>query len=288
MKILKTSASIQKLALKLRSENKIIGLVPTMGYLHEGHISLIKTARKKADVVFVSIFVNPIQFGPAEDFTRYPRDFKRDEKLCKDVGVDFIFYPDEKDIYPENYSTYAVVENVTDILEGKIRPGHFKGVTTVCLKLFNITCPHFAVFGQKDAQQLAVIRKMVADLNLPLKIIRGETVREPDGLAMSSRNVYLSKEQRRDAPVLYKALSYAKRKISEGYNRDIDFLSHQMYKLIKSRAAVTKIDYIAFNNYRTLEPAESLKKLKKGTELLISLAVRFGKIRLIDNIVIKY
>lgn len=286
MKILKTSASVQKLALKLRSENKIIGLVPTMGYLHEGHLSLIRIARKKADVVFVSNFVNPIQFGPAEDFTRYPRDFKRDEKLCRDAGVDFIFYPDEKDIYPEGFSTYTVVENITNILEGEIRLGHFKGVTTVCLKLFNITCPHFAVFGQKDAQQLAVIRKMVADLNLPLKIIKGETVRESDGLAMSSRNVYLNEEQRNDAPVLYKALSYAKRKITEGYNRDIDFLSHQMYKLIKSRASVTKIDYIAFNNNETLEPVESLKKLEKGTELLISLAVRFGKIRLIDNIVI--
>lgn len=286
MKILKTSSSAQKLALKLRSENKIIGFVPTMGYLHEGHLSLIKTARKKGNIVFVSIFVNPLQFSPAEDFTRYPRDFKRDEKLCKDAGTDYIFYPDAKDMYGDNYSTFVDIENITNILEGKIRPGHFKGVTTVCLKLFNIIWPHFAVFGQKDAQQLAIIRKMVSDLNLPLKIIIGETVREPDGLAMSSRNVYLNKEQRNDAPVLYKALDYAKRKISEGYNRDIDFLTHQMYKLIKSRPAVTKIDYIAFNDNETLNPVESLKKPKKGTELLISLAVRFGKIRLIDNIII--
>jgi pantoate--beta-alanine ligase len=286
MKIIKASSSAQKLALMLRSENKIIGFVPTMGYLHEGHLSLIRIARKKADIVFVSIFVNPLQFGPAEDFTRYPRDFKRDEKLCKNSGVDYIFYPDENEMYPDDYSTYAVTEKITDLLEGKIRPGHFKGVTTVCLKLFNIVCPHFAVFGQKDAQQLAVIKKMAEDLSLPLKIIKGETVREPDGLAMSSRNTYLSNEQRNDAPVLFKALTYAKRKISEGYNRDIDFLSHQMYKLIKSRPTVTKIDYIAFNDNGTLKPVESLKKLKKGTELLISLAVRFGKIRLIDNIVI--
>ncbi len=288
MKILKTSASAQKLALKLRLQNKVIGFVPTMGYLHEGHITLINIARKKADSVFVSIFVNPLQFGPGEDFTRYPRDLKRDEKLCRDAGVDYIFYPDNKDMYPENYSTYAEVENITSILEGKIRPGHFKGVTTVCLKLFNIIQPHFAVFGQKDAQQLAVIRKMTEELNLPLKIIKGETKREAGGLAMSSRNVYLSNEQRSDAPVLYRALNYAKRKIEEGYNRDIDFLSHQMYKLIKSRPAVTKIDYIAFNNNRTLEPIDTLKSLKKNTEILISLAVRFGKIRLIDNIVIKY
>lgn len=288
MKILRTSAAAQKLALKLRSQNKVIGFVPTMGYLHDGHLSLIKIAEKKADVVFVSIYVNPLQFGPGEDFTRYPRDLKRDEKLCRDAGADFIFYPDDKDMYPENYSTYAEVENITSILEGKIRPGHFKGVTTVCLKLFNIVQPHFAVFGQKDAQQLAVIRKMVEELNLPLKIIRGETVREANGLAMSSRNVYLDTEQRKDASVLYKALNYAKRKITEGYNRDIDFLSHQMYKLIKSRSNVTKIDYISFNNNRTLESIESLKNLKKNTELLISVAVRFGKIRLIDNILIKY
>jgi len=288
MKILRTSSSTQRLALKLRSENKVIGFVPTMGYLHEGHISLIKTARKKADAVFVSIFVNPLQFGPAEDFTRYPRDFKHDEKLCNEAGADYIFYPDAKDMYPDDFSTYVDTENITNILEGKIRPGHFKGVTTVCLKLFNIICPHFAVFGQKDAQQLAVIRKMVSDLNLPLKIIKGDILREYDGLAMSSRNVYLSEEQRNDAPVLYKALSYAKSKISEGYNHDIDFLTHQMYKLIKSRHSVTKIDYIAFNDNRNLKPVESFKNLKKNTELLISIAVRFGKIRLIDNIVIKY
>jgi pantoate--beta-alanine ligase len=288
MKILRTSSSAQKLALNLRSQNKVIGFVPTMGYLHEGHLSLIKIARKKADVVFVSIFVNPMQFGPGEDFTRYPRDFKRDEKLCRETGVDYIFYPDDKDIYGEDYSTYVDAGEITRVLEGKIRPGHFKGVTTVCLKLFNIICPHFAVFGQKDAQQLTVIKKMVRELNLPLKIIRGETKREPDGLAMSSRNVYLSKEQRKDAPVLYRALQYAQRKFGEGYNRDIDFLAHQMYKLIKSRPSVTKIDYISFNNNRTLEPIESFKNLKKSTEILVSLTVRFGKIRLIDNIVIKY
>jgi pantoate--beta-alanine ligase len=288
MKILRTSASAQKLALKLHSENKTIGFVPTMGYLHEGHLSLIKIARKKADVVFVSIFVNPLQFGPGEDFKRYPRDLKRDEKLCRGEGVDYIFYPENKDMYPEDYSTYTQVENITEILEGKIRPGHFKGVTTVCLKLFNITQPHFAVFGQKDAQQLIVIRKMVRELNLPLNIIAGEIKRESDGLAMSSRNTYLNKEQREDAAVLYRALNYAKRKIEEGYNRDIDFLSHQMYKLIKSRPTVTKIDYIGFNNNRTLEVIKSLKTLKKNTEMLISLAVRFGKIRLIDNFVIKY
>jgi pantoate--beta-alanine ligase len=286
MKVLKTVSSVQKLSSRLRSKNKVIGFVPTMGYLHEGHLSLIRIAKKKSDVVFVSIFVNPLQFGVNEDLSRYPRDFKRDEKLCRETGADYIFYPTEKELYPESYSTYTNVEGITDILEGKERPGHFRGVTTVCLKLFNIVNPHFAVFGQKDAQQLAIIKKMVNDLNLPLKIITGKTIREPDGLAMSSRNVYLNPEQRADAATLYNALSYAKQKITEGYNGDIDFLSQQMYKLIESKPTVTKIDYISFNNNRTLEQVKTLKNIDKKTEILVSLAVRFGKIRLIDNIVI--
>lgn len=288
MKVLKTIKSTRVISSGLLADGKIIGFVPTMGYLHEGHMSLVKIARKKADFVFASIYVNPLQFGPAEDYEKYPRDFKRDEKLCKEAGVDFIFYPSDKEMYPDEFSTYVCVEKITSVLEGAIRPGHFKGVTSVCMKLFNIVNPHFAVFGQKDAQQLIVIKKMVSELNMNLKIVTGETVREQDGLAMSSRNVYLNKEQRRDAPYLFKALSYAKRKINEGYNRDIDFLSHQMYKLIKSRPAVTKIDYIAFNDDENLGPIKSFKNLKKGHDLLISLAVRFGKIRLIDNIVIKY
>lgn len=288
MKILKTILSTQKLSETFRLKGKTIGFVPTMGYLHEGHLSLIKTARKKADVVFASIFVNPLQFGPKEDYNKYPRDFKRDEKLCRDEGVDYIFYPDTKELYPKRFSTYVDIENMTDILEGQIRPGHFRGVTTVVLKLFNIVNPHFAVFGQKDAQQAAVIKKMTEELNLDIKIIISPTVREEDGLAMSSRNVYLSPEQRKDAPVLYRALTYAERKIKEGYNRDIDFLKHQMYKLIKSRQNVTKIDYISFNDSVTLETVKTFKNLKKNNNLLISLAVRFGNTRLIDNIVIKY
>ncbi len=288
MKIIKSVRSAQIISSRLRSQGKILGFVPTMGYLHDGHISLINIARKKADFVFVSIYVNPLQFSPAEDYKKYPRDLKRDENLCKAAGVDYILYPDNKEMYPDDYLTFVEVENITSILEGAIRPGHFKGVTTVCMKLFNMLNPHFAVFGQKDAQQLAVIKKMVSDLNMGLKIITGETKREPDGLAMSSRNVYLDKEQRNDASVINKALKYGERKISGGYNRDIDFLTHQMYKLIKSRPSVTKIDYISFNDNRTLKTIKSLKNLKKNQELLISLAVRFGKIRLIDNIIIKY
>lgn len=288
MRIIKSFSLTQKLSLKLRSQKKIIGFVPTMGYLHEGHLSLIRIAKKKSDVVFVSIFVNPLQFGPGEDFQRYPRDLERDKKLCREIGVDYIFCPEASDFYEEDYSTYVSVENITDILEGKIRPGHFKGVTTVVLKLFNVVMPHIAVFGQKDAQQAVIIKKMIKDLNLPVKLIIGQTIREHDGLAMSSRNVYLNEVQRKDAAVLYKALSYAKRKIEVGYNRDIDFLSHQMYKLIKSRPEATKIDYISFNDDETIKPITTLKNLAKNSKILASLAVRFGSIRLIDNIVIKY
>lgn len=287
MKILRTISAAQKLTTALRLNKKTIGFVPTMGYLHAGHLSLVKAARKKSDVVFLSIFVNPLQFSPNEDLAKYPRNFKRDEKLCADAGVDYIFYPDSKEMYPEGYSTYVETEKITANLEGKIRPEHFKGVTTIVLKLINIIQPNFVVFGQKDAQQSAVIRKMILDLNVNSKIIIAPTVREDDGLAMSSRNVYLTPEQRADASYLYKALEYAKRKIQlEKYNKDIVFLTGQMSKLIKSRKTATKIDYISFNDYETLEEIKTLKSAGKSS-ILVSLAVRFGNVRLIDNIVIK-
>ncbi len=287
MKILRKITATQKLTDSLKLKRKTIGFVPTMGYLHEGHISLVKAARRKADIVIVSIFVNPLQFGPKEDFSRYPRNFKRDEKLCRDAGVDYILYPDVKEMYPEGFSTFVDTEVITSFLEGKIRPGHFKGVTTVVLKLFNIVQANFAVFGQKDAQQSAVIKKMVNDLNINTKIIVAPTIREKDGLAMSSRNVYLDNKQRTDAVYLYKALEYAKRKILlENYNKDIDFLKGQMSKLIKSRKTATKIDYISFNDNETLVELKTLKN-SVNNGILISLAVRFGKVRLIDNIVIK-
>jgi pantoate--beta-alanine ligase len=292
MKILKSPSAARTLFSELRKK-KNIGFVPTMGYLHEGHLSLIDIACKKSDVVVVSIFVNPLQFAPHEDFRQYPRDFRRDEGLCRERGVDYIFYPTAKALYPEDFSTYVDVENLTEGLEGEVRPGHFRGVATVVLKLFNIIQPHIAVFGQKDAQQLCVIRKMVEDLNLGIKIIAGGTVREPDGLAMSSRNTYLNPEQRKDAAVLYKALLYAKRQLESGsYNRDLNFITHQMYKLIKSRPTVTKIDYISFNDYKTLKPYKSIKEISptesgRGSKILLSLAVRFNSVRLIDNVVIE-
>ncbi|MBZ0203538.1 MAG: pantoate--beta-alanine ligase [Ignavibacteria bacterium] len=287
MKILRKISETKRITSALILKKKTIGFVPTMGYLHEGHLSLVKAARKKADVVIVSIFVNPLQFAPNEDFTKYPRNFKKDEKLCRNEGVDYIFYPDIKEMYPDDYSTYVIVENVSLGLEGKIRPEHFRGVATIVLKLFNIVQCSFAVFGQKDAQQACVIKKMAEDLNVNTKIIISPTIREKDGLAMSSRNVYLNPEQREDAAYLYKALEYARRKLTlENYNRDIEFIRGQISKLIKSRKTATKIDYISFNNSRTLEEVKTLKNLK-NTDILISLAVRFGKVRLIDNIVIK-
>lgn len=287
MKLLKTISQTQKLTSKLRTEGKIIGFVPTMGYLHEGHLSLIRQARKKADYVIVSIYVNPLQFAPNEDLAKYPRDFKRDEKLCKDGGVDCVFYPNDNEMYPKGYSTYVNVEKASSGLEGSVRPGHFKGVATIVLKLLNIVQPHFSVFGQKDAQQAAVLKKMTTELNVNTKIIISPTVREKDGLAMSSRNVYLTPGQRADAAYLYKALEYARRKLTlENYNGDIGFLKGQMSKLIKSRKTATKIDYISFNDNTTLEEVRSLKNREKS-EILISLAVRFGSVRLIDNIVIK-
>ena len=287
MKILKNVTQTQKLTSLLRKRGKVIGFVPTMGYLHEGHLSLIKAVRQKTDTVIVSIFVNPLQFGPGEDLKKYPRNIRRDEKLCRQAGVDYIFYPDTDQMYPEGYSTYVNIEKVSDGLEGGIRPGHFKGVGTIVLKLFNIVQPHFAVLGQKDAQQCSVLKKMTADLNVNTRIIVCTTAREKDGLAMSSRNTYLSNQQREDAPYLFKALEYAARKISlENYNKDIEFLKGQMSKLIKSRRTATKIDYISFNDYATLEELNSLKNTKNRV-ILISLAVRFGSVRLIDNIVIK-
>lgn len=271
---------MQKICGGLKREGKIIGFVPTMGYLHKGHLRLVKIAKRKSDVVVVSIFVNPTQFGPKEDFAKYPIDFKRDRFLLEKEGCDFVFAPRIKDMYPEEYLTYVNVEKITGKLEGAIRPGHFQGVTTVVAKLFNIVQPDVAIFGQKDAQQAVVLKKMVDDLNYGVKMIIAGTVRERDGLASSSRNVYLSKEERKQAKVLYQALRLAKSMIRKG-ERSASKIVSKMNKLI-NRQPLAEIDYIAITDAHTLE---LLNKLKG--EVLISLAVRFGKTRLIDNIKMK-
>lgn len=271
---------MQRLVKKLKSEGKTIGFVPTMGYLHEGHLSLARQAREDTDIVVMSIYVNPLQFGPKEDFQRYPRDLKRDVKLAKSVGVDIIFTPSDEEMYPPDYVTYVEVEKLTERLCGQFRPGHFKGVTTVVTKLFNIVKPDIAYFGQKDAQQARVIEKMVEDLNMDIKIKIMPIVREKDGLAMSSRNVYLSSEERKKAVSLYLALRKAEGLISQG-EREPEKIIEEMKKILV-KSGVSRIDYIEIVDSQNLKP---LKKIKG--KFLIALAVWIGKTRLIDNTIIE-
>ncbi len=280
MKIVKSVKEMQKISTALKRKGKAIGFVPTMGYLHQGHLSLIRLAKKKSDVVMVSIFVNPIQFGPKEDFKRYPRDLKRDTRLARKTGCDILFIPTQRQMYPERYSAYVSVEKLSDTLEGKFRMGHFKGVATVVAKLFNIVQPDLAFFGQKDAQQAVIIQKMVEDLNFNLKIIIGPTVREPSGLALSSRNSYLAEDEKKTASVLFQSLQKAQSIIEQG-ERNSSRVIHEMEKMILSKPK-TIIDYIAITDSQTLEPLENL-----SGEVLISMAVFVGSTRLIDNLKLK-
>ena len=264
---------------ELKREGKTIGFVPTMGYLHEGHLSLVDEAKKYSDIVIMSIFINPTQFGPNEDFDSYPRDFERDEKLAEARGTDIIFYPDVKEMYPSEILTWVNVEKITDVLCGAKREGHFRGVCTVVTKLFNIVKPDIAIFGQKDAQQAAVISKMVEDLNMDIKIKIAPIVREADGLAMSSRNVRLSPEDRKNAVILSKNLFAIKEGIDEGKE-----LSGLMEKAKRSIHEIkgTRLDYLEARSYPNLETVNACSGL-----CLIALAVYFGELRLIDNILIE-
>jgi pantoate--beta-alanine ligase len=266
----------------LRREGMRIAVVPTMGALHEGHLSLIRLARKHADVVVVTVFVNPLQFGPGEDFERYPRPLANDIMAATEAGAEYVFAPSTAEMYPAGFQTSVEVERLTAVLEGAVRPGHFRGVTTIVAKLFNVIKPHVAVFGQKDAQQLAVIRRMTSDLGFHVDIVVGPTVRETDGLAQSSRNVYLTEEQRREAPVLYQALSLARDRIQQGEFRR-ETLVEEMRAVITGRSSAT-IDYLSIADARTLEEVELVTP---GKDVLISLAARFGTTRLIDNIPVR-
>jgi len=278
MMIIKRIKQVKKIIGLKRRQGKTIGFVPTMGSLHEGHVSLVRIAKKKSDFVVVSIFVNPTQFGPSEDFKRYPRDLKRDCRLLKKEGVDVVFFPPVKEIYPSGYKTYVEVTSLSNVLCGASRPGHFRGVTTVVLKLFNIIKPDIAVFGIKDFQQCAILKKMAKDLDLDIKILTGPTVREKDGLAMSSRNIYLSKTHRQNAAVLSQALRWAKKAVQAGVH-DADGIIKKMTAMIQKKQG--KIDYI-----ETVDQ-DSLARVKKlQSNVLIVLAVYFGKTRLIDNIVV--
>ena len=277
MKIIETIAEMKQMRSNLAEP---IGLVPTMGYLHEGHLSLVRKARADNPSVIASIFVNPTQFGPQEDFKTYPRDTQRDLTMLKEVKTDIVFMPSAADMYPTNFDTWIDIHQVTTKLEDAYRPGHFLGVSTVVAKLFNIIQPTRAYFGQKDAQQVIVIKKMVADLNMNTEIINLPTVREADGLAMSSRNAYLSAEQRQAAIILYEALQLAQQLFDKG-ERNADYLRRQMTTLIRKQP-LASIEYVSLADSETLD---ELKEIK--TPALISLAVRIGKTRLIDNIVLK-
>jgi pantoate--beta-alanine ligase len=277
-----TIARMQLAADTLRREGKRVAVVPTMGALHEGHLSLIRLAKKHADVVVATVFVNPLQFGPGEDFERYPRSFQRDILAAVDAGADYVFAPSSAEMYPPDFQTSVQVERLTGLLEGAVRPGHFRGVTTVVAKLFHAVKPHVAVFGQKDAQQLAVIRRMVADLAFHVDIVIGPTVRESDGLAMSSRNAYLSPSDRKEAPVLHQALTLARDRIQQGEFRR-STLVEEMRALITARSS-GKIEYLSVANAATLEEVE---QVTPGKDVIVSLAVRFGETRLIDNIPVR-
>jgi pantoate--beta-alanine ligase len=275
------SAAMQQQALTWRAEGKRIGFVPTMGYLHDGHLSLMRLIRPRCEVLVTSIFVNPMQFGAKEDLARYPRDLQRDVQLCENVACDIVFSPAVEDIYPKNFHTHVEVEYLTETLCGPWRPGHFRGVTTVVCKLFNIVQPHIAAFGQKDAQQAVVIECMVRDLNMPIEIVIGPTLREPDGLAMSSRNLYLSSMERRQATALYHALKLAEKMIADG-DRDPLKISLAMKSLILREANSPVIEYVAIVDRETLHPVRAL-----AGRIIIALAVRLGKTRLIDNFMLE-
>ena len=276
MKVIEKIADMRQARKKLAGS---VGFVPTMGYLHEGHIALVQQAKDENLAVVVSIFVNPTQFGPKEDFKNYPRDTRRDLAMLEPL-TDIVFMPSDAEMYPEKYDTWVEIKGITDYLEGAVRPGHFRGVTTVVNKLFNIVEPTRSYFGQKDAQQVAVIKKMVEDLNMNTEVVVCPTVREADGLAMSSRNTYLNPEQRKSAAVLYRALTLAQELFAKG-ERDSGVMRREMTEFIE-KEPLANIDYISIADAGTLKETHRIKTLA-----LVSMAVKFGKTRLIDNIMLE-
>ena len=280
MEIINRRARMSSLTRKLRREHKTIGFVPTMGALHEGHLSLVEEARQMCDVVIVSIFVNPTQFNETGDFKKYPRDLTADAERLTEYQVDYIFAPDEQEIYGEGFSTFVYVENLTETLEGASRPGHFRGVATIVTILFNTIRPDYAFFGQKDAQQVAVIKRLTKDLGFDTEIVVGKTVREESGLAMSSRNQHLSADERQKASILFQALKAAKIAVREG-ERNAARVAEIVREKINSEP-LAQLDYVAVVDADTLEPIEKIGE----TAVLIAVAARFGTTRLIDNTII--
>jgi pantoate--beta-alanine ligase len=280
MQIIRSVPEMQALAEALRAQGQLIGLVPTMGALHEGHLTLIRTAAGRADAVVVTIFVNPTQFAPNEDFNKYPRELEADVAKCEAAGADYVFAPPNEEIYPKGYSTYITEEHVAKPLEGVSRPSHFRGVTTIVAKLFNICRPDLAVFGQKDAQQVAVIRKMVTDLNFTVDIVVAPTLREPDGLALSSRNRYLSATQRVEALAIHRALEKAREMAAAGEIRSDRLVAEATHILSQHRRI--RVIYVSLVNRTTMEPA---REVVPG-ETVMAIAAWMDEVRLIDNIVL--
>jgi len=270
---------MKEFARRQRDENRIVGLVPTMGALHQGHLSLIKQARQQCSSVAASIFVNPTQFGPSEDFAKYPRTLPADTEKLESAGVQFLFLPGAKEIYPQNYSTYVNVEGLSDRLEGRIRPGHFRGVSTVVMKLLQIVQPQFAYFGRKDAQQAAIISRMANDLNLDAEIVVCPIEREPDGLAMSSRNVYLQAGDRQSAAVLHRALRAAQLLLQNG-TRDTLSLQAAVQRVLKEESRA-KLDYVEIVDAQTFEPLTHINR-----KAYVLIAGKFGETRLLDNMLV--
>lgn len=279
MRLVRTIPELREILAEERRAGSI-GLVPTMGYLHQGHLSLVEASRAQNRFTVMSIFVNPTQFGPGEDFARYPRDLERDRAMAEAAGVDLLFHPDAAEMYPAGYRTYVTVEGLSERLCGRFRPGHFRGVATVVSKLFHLVQPRRAYFGQKDAQQVAVLRKMVRDLDFDLEIVVCPTVREPDGLALSSRNVYLSPAERQAATVLSRALSWAQDRVREG-EREAAVLLAGMRRVLEAEP-LCRLEYLEVVDAENLEPLAHL-----GGDVLIALAAYFGKTRLIDNAVLE-
>lgn len=280
MDIIRTIPELKEIIGQVRSSGQTIGFVPTMGFLHQGHLSLVKAARSECDFVVVSIFVNPIQFGFGEDFEKYPRDLTADARMCREEGVNLIFSPSDREMYPRGFDTWVQVEKLTRGLCGRKRPGHFRGVTTVVTKLFNLVEPDIAYFGQKDAQQALVLKKMAADLNMNVLLKIMPTVRETDGLAMSSRNAYLSPEERKAALVLYKSLKQAEVLIEECSRNALEIIDTM--KEIITGEPLAQLEYIEIVDTTNLEHIEYLE-----AEVLIALAVKMGQTRLIDNIIVE-
>ena len=279
MVVFQKNDEIKSFVTELKKMGRTLGFVPTMGYLHEGHLALVREAKKTCQAVIVSIFVNPTQFGPQDDFERYPRDSERDLRMLEEEEVDSVFMPNVTEIYPQGYITYVTLKGLTDCLCGRSRPGHFDGVATVVTKLFNIVRPDKAFFGQKDGQQVLVIRKMVEDLNMEPEVVTVATVREPDGLAMSSRNFYLSAEERKAAPVLYRGLMAAQAAFEKG-ERSPERLCKIVVEMLAGEP-LARIDYAEIRSIPNLEPVEIINR-----PVLLAAAVYFTKARLIDNVVL--